>query len=100
MFIELPVIPKNINATINEIGIVSTIIKVARQRPKKNKTIKTTKANAYNKVSERLLIELLINSEESKTGSITTSGGRVFCISSNSFLTSLATFTVFAPDCF
>jgi hypothetical protein len=97
---EFPVIKRYRKATISDMGIVRTIIKVALHRPRKKSTTKTTNRNAHIRVFERLLIDPLIKSEVSMIRLILTSGGRLFLSSSIFFRTSLATFMVLAPDCF
>ncbi len=54
------------NATINEIGMVSAMMNVALQRPKKRNTTKITNIKAYINVSCKLLMELMMNFELSE----------------------------------
>ncbi len=87
-------------AMINDMGIVSTMIKVALHRPRKMMMTRTTKKNAHIRVSERLLMDPLMNLEVSMIMSIPISGGSPAFSASIVLLISRVTFTVLAPDCF
>ena len=65
MFIERPAPFRYMNATIRAIGMVIPIMKVARQRPRKNRTTSTTNRRAYIIDSSSELIEFWMFSEES-----------------------------------
>ena len=75
-------------------------MKVARQRPRNTKTTSITTRNVMMIVSRRVLIVLMMLSEESMTVSMWMSEGRSFSISASCFLTSRITLTVLAPVCF
>ena len=59
---ELPVSSRYMKAESNEIGIVNTMIKVARQRPKKSRTMNITTQKVIAIVELRLLIERTMKS--------------------------------------
>ncbi len=80
--------------------MVRITMKVALQRPRKNRTTRITKIPANIRVLVRLSMESTMNSEESINGVMVTSSGRVSISSGIILFTSLATFTVLAPDCF
>jgi len=80
-----PVEPRKINADINDIGIVTIIITVALQRPKKKRTTKITKRNANKTVSVSPLIVCLMLSAVSIITESSTSAGKFFLILGNSF---------------
>ena len=81
-------------------GIVIQIITVARQRPKKTNTTKTTNRMAYIIVSVKLSMVFKILSEVFTITPSFTSLGSDFCNLGNCSITFREMFTEFAPDCF
>ena len=100
MFSVLPVAKRYTSEASRAIGIDRTMMKVARQRPRKRKTTSMTTRKVIRMVSLRVLIVLMMLSEESTMVVISISEGRFFLISTSCFLIFLMTFTVLAPDCF
>ena len=96
----VPVIARYMNDAIKEMGIVTHIINVARQRPKKQNTTMTTNKSAYNTVSTSEFIVLRILSDVSTMTFNLTSVGRRFCNDGIISITLLEISTELAPDCF
>ena len=78
----------------------STMMKVALQRPRNTNTTSMTTRKVIRMVSFRVLMVLMMLSEESTMVVISMSEGRFFFISTSCFLMFLMTLTVLAPDCF
>ena len=100
MFSVLPVAKRYTSEASSAIGMDSTMMNVALHRPRNTNTTSMTTRNVIRMVSLRVLIVLMILSEESTTVVISISEGRVSLISTNCFLMFLITLTVLAPDCF
>ena len=88
------------NEATSEMGIVMTIIIVARQRPRKRNTTIETNIRASTTVSNKVSMVLRILSEVSIITPSFTSLGRFFCKRGKAFITSLEISTELAPDCF
>ena len=100
MLSEPPVAYRYMNDAIRDIGIVITIIIVARHLPRKINTTRATKSMAKAIVSSREPIVFRMLSEVFTIIPSFTSGGRVFCSSGIFAITASEIATEFAPDCF
>ncbi|OQB66347.1 MAG: hypothetical protein BWX93_01981 [Bacteroidetes bacterium ADurb.Bin139] len=100
IFNVFPEISKYINAATNDTGITIATMSVARQRPRKNNTMSTTRISVTIMVWIRLSITRLILSEESITIPIVISEGRFFSSSGKFSVIFLQICTVLDPACF
>ena len=100
MFSVLPVARRYTMDASRAIGMESTMMKVALQRPRNANTTSITTRKVIRMVSLRELMVFRMFLELSTTTVIFTSEGRVFSILFISFLIFLITSTVLAPDCF
>ena len=100
MFKVLPVAKRYISDARRAIGMDRTTIRVPFHRPRKMYTMSITTRNVMRIVSFRESMVRRMLSDESTTGVILMSDGRLRCSLASSFLTPRITFTVLYPDCF
>ena len=94
MFRVLPVAKRYISEARRAIGMDRTTIRVPFHRPRKMYTMSITTRNVMRIVSFRESMVRRILSDESTTGVILMSDGRLRCSLASSFLTPRITFTV------
>ena len=80
--------------------MAKTMMKVARQRPRKMNTTSMTNRKVMKMVLRKLPMELMMLVEPSTMMVTFTSEGKVFSISFSCFLMPLMTFTALASVCF
>ena len=100
MLSVFPVARRYTSEPIRAMGMASTMMKVARQRPRKMNTTSITTSMVMIMVLRSDLMVLMILSDESITSTSSISEGSVGAISAIFFFTWRMTSTVFAPDCF
>ena len=100
IFSVFPVANKYIKEASNEIGMAKTMMKVARQRPRKMNTTSITKIKVMKMVLRKLPMELMMLVEPSTMICTLTSLGSVGSIWASCFLMPLMTLTALASVCF